>query len=265
MSPSEHQLREEIVRAGRMMYERGWIAANDGNITARLDRDRILATPAGVCKGTMLSEDLLICDNDGNRVLGDRERTTEMAMHVAIYAERPDIHAVVHAHPPTSTGFAVAGRALNLALMPELVVSLGSVPLADYGLPGTPALVEGMLPYIPKFNAILLANHGAVCYGETIPQAYARMETLEHLARIALVAELLGGPKVLPRADVERLFEARGRYGVSVPNQFEPGNPLVAEDMPDPSDKNEKEEKLEFTRQQLLALLEEALRVRGVA
>ncbi len=262
MFASESQLREEIVRAGRMMYERGWIAANDGNITARLDADRILATPAGVCKGRMAPEDLLVCDNDGNRLSGERQRTTEMGMHVAIYSARPEIRAVVHAHPPTCTGFAVAGRALNLGLMPELIVSMGSVPLAEYGLPGTPELVEGMLPYIPKFNAILLANHGAVCYGECVSQAYARLETLEHLARITLVAELLGGPKVLPRIEVQKLFDARGRYGISVPNQFETGNPLVAEDMPDPSDK---EEKFEFTRQQLLSLLEEALRVRGVA
>jgi L-fuculose-phosphate aldolase len=261
MPPSEQQLREEIICAGRMMYERGWIAANDGNITARLDRDRILATPAGVCKGRMSPEDILVCDNEGNRICGDRPRTTEMAMHVAIYSARPDIQAVVHAHPPTSTGFAVAGRALNLGLMPELIVSMGSVPLADYGLPGTPALVEGMLPYIPKFNAILLANHGAVCYGESVPQAYSRLETLEHLARITLVAELLGGAKVLPRVEVEKLFDARSRYGISVPNQFEPGNPMVAEDMPDASDKDDK---LEFTRQQLLAVIEEALRVRGL-
>jgi L-fuculose-phosphate aldolase len=182
-----------------------------------------------------------------------------MGMHVAIYEARPDIQSVVHAHPPVSTGFAVAGRALNLALMPELVVSLGSVPLADYGLPGTPALVEGMRPYIPKFNAILLANHGAVCYGESVAEAYARMETLEHLARITLVAEMLGGPKVLPRVEVEKLFAARSRYGVSVPNQFEPGSPMVAEEMPDA------EEKFEVTRQQLMALIDEALRVRGVA
>jgi L-fuculose-phosphate aldolase len=111
---------------------------------------------------------------------------------------------------------------------------------------------------VPKFNAILLANHGAVCYGENVAQAYARMETLEHLARIALVAEMLGGPRVLPRVEIEKLFEARSRYGVSVPNRFEPGSPLAAEDMPDPS------EKLEVTRQQLLALIDEALRVRGV-
>jgi L-fuculose-phosphate aldolase len=187
----------------------------------------------------MAPGDLIVCDNGGNRISGDRERTTEMGMHIAVYQARPDIRAVVHAHPPISTGFAVAGRSLNLALMPELVVSLGSVPLAEYGLPGTPALAEGMLPYIPKFNVILLANHGAVCYGESVAEAYARMETLEHLARITLVAELLGGPKVLPRAEVEKLFAARGRYGVNVPNRFEPGNPTVAEDMPDPAGREE--------------------------
>jgi L-fuculose-phosphate aldolase len=255
----EQQRREDIVRIGRMMYERGWMAANDGNITIRLDQHHILATPTGVCKGNIHAEDLLICDSDGNKISGERERTTEMAMHLAIYRMRADIHAVVHAHPPVSTGFAVAGRALNLGLMPELIVSMGSVPLADYGLPGTPALVEGMLPYVPKYDAILLANHGAVCYGENITAAYARMETLEHLARIALVAELLGGPKVLPRAEIEKLFEARERYGVRVPNRFEPGSPMAAEDMPEPS------EKFEFSRQQLLELIDEALRVRGLS
>src|SRR5579863_2807664 len=258
MPSGEQQLREDIVSTGRMMYERGWIAANDGNLTVRLDRERILATPAGVCKGRMHPEDLIVCDTAGNKIAGTGERTTEMAMHVAIYENRPDINSVVHAHPPISTGFAVAGRALNLGLMPELIVSMGSVPLAEYGVPGTPALVEGMLPYIPKYDAILLANHGAVCYGEDLAAAFARMETLEHLARITLVAELLGGPKVLPRAEIEKLFEARGRYGVRVPNRFEPGRPLAAEDLPDPG------EKFEFTRQQLLDLIDEALRVRGV-
>ena len=258
MQPREQQLRDDIVRTGRMMYERGWIAASDGNLSIRLDPTRILATPSGVCKGTMHADDLIVCDNDGTKIDGLRERTTEMAMHVAIYYARPDIHAVVHAHPPISTGFAVAGKALNLGLMPELIVTMGSVPLAEYGLPGTPALVDGMLPYVGKYNAILLANHGAVCYGQNLYQAYARMESLEHMARIALVAELLGGPKVLPRVEIEKLFDARQRYGVQVPNHYEQGNPLAAEDMPDPA------EKLEVTRQQLLSLIDEALRVRGV-
>lgn len=258
MQQSIEKLREDIACIGRRMYERGWMAASDGNLTIRLDSGEILATPSGVCKGYLKPEDLIVCDSRGEKLEGQGSRTTEMAMHVAIYDARPDIQAVVHAHPPISTGFAVAGKALNLGLMPELIVTMGSVPLAEYGLPGTPALVEGMLPYLPKFNAILLANHGAVCYGESIDQAYARMETLEHLARITLVAEMLGGPRVLPRAEVEKLFAARARYGIEVPNSMEPGNPLTAEDLP------ERGEKLEATRQQILAMVEEALRVNGL-
>src|SRR5258708_26287120 len=119
---------------------------------------------------------------------------------------RRAIKAVVHALPPVSTGYATAGRTLNLALLPEVVIGLGCVPLADYGLPGTPALTEPMLPFIPKYDAILMANHGAVCYGEDVHKAYYKMETMEHFARISLVAELLGGAKALPRAEVDKLF-----------------------------------------------------------
>ena len=254
----EQQGREEIVRVGRMMYDRGWIASTDGNISVRLDGERILATPTGVCKGSMTPDDPIICDLEGARLSGTRHCTSEMPMHVAVYKERPDIRAVVHAHPPTATGFAVAGKALNLGVLPELIVSFGSVPLADYGLPGTPALVEGMLPFIGNYNAILLANHGAVAYAEDLTNAFGRMETVEHLARIMVVAETLGGPKLLPRSEIAKLFEARERYGVRVPNQFEPGNPVAAEDLP------EEDEKFEITRRELMAIIDEALRVRGM-
>jgi L-fuculose-phosphate aldolase len=258
MHKTEDQLREEILHVGRMMFEKGWIAANDGNITARLDDERILATPTGVSKGLMRAEDLILCNLHGDKLCGERERTSEIAMHLLIYRMRPDIRSVVHAHPPVATGFAVAGRGLNLALLPEVVISLGSVPLADYGLPGTPALTEGMLPYIPKYDALLMANHGAVAYAEDVYRAYFRMETVEHFARITLVAELLGGAKVLPRTEVQKLFDSRTRYGVQSRNRLEPGSPLTAEDMPEPS------EKIEITREQLLAIIDEALKVRGV-
>jgi len=190
-------------------YAKGWVASNDGNISIRLDQDRILATPTGVSKGMMKPEDLIICNMRGEKIEGTRERTSEIAMHTTVYSLRPDVQAVVHSHPPLSTGFAVAGRSLNVAICPEVVVGLGCVPLAEYGLPGTPALTDGMLPYIPKFDALLMANHGAVCYGEDVFQAYFKMETVEHIARITLVAELLGGPKVLPRAEVDKLLDAR--------------------------------------------------------
>jgi L-fuculose-phosphate aldolase len=258
MPKTEHQYREDIVKVGRLVFEKGWIAASDGNVTVRLEDDRILSTPTGVCKGMMHPEDLILCDLDGNKLCGERERTTEMGMHLTIYKMRPDVRGIVHAHPPVATGFAVAGRALNLGILPEVVFVLGSVPLVEYGLPGTPALTEGMLPYIPKYDALLMANHGVVTYGSDVFQAYSRMDIVEHFARITLVAELLGGPKVLPRVEIQKLFASRARYHVQSFNYFEPGCPMAAEDMPEAA------EKIQITREDLLAMIDEALKVRGV-
>jgi L-fuculose-phosphate aldolase len=178
-------------------------------------------------------------------------------MHLTIYTARPDVVAVTHAHPPVATGFAVAGRPLNLGTLPEVIVSLGAVPLAEYGLPGTPALSEALLPYLANYDAILLANHGVVTYADDLQRALFHLDTVEHTARITLVAELLGGPRVLPRAGIQQLFEARRRYGVSSRNRYEPGWPVAAEDIPDAK------EKLEITRDELLALIDEALKVRS--
>jgi L-fuculose-phosphate aldolase len=230
---TEQELRHKIVRVGRLMFEKGWVAANDGNITVRLDDDRILATPSGVSKGMMRPEDLIVCDMEGRKIRGNRGCTSEIGMHLTVYQMRPDVRAVVHAHPPYATGFAVAGRALDLAVLPEVILGLGSVPLAEYGLPGTPALSAGMLPFIPRYDAMLLANHGAVAYGGDVFQAFFRLDTVEHSARITLIAELLGGPKVLPRVEIQKLFDARGRYGLESRNRFEAGSPVSAEDLTD--------------------------------
>ena len=258
MVKTERELRHDIVKVGRLVFEKGWVAANDGNISIRLDEERILATPTGVSKGMMHPDDLIIVDYEGNKIEGRKERTSEIAMHLTIYGMRPDIRAVVHAHPPVATGFATAGKALNLALLPEVVIGLGCVPLADYGLPGTPELTDPMLPYIPKYDAILMGNHGAVCYGEDVMRAFFRMETLEHFARITLVAELVGGPKVLPKVEVDKLFDSRTRYGVKARAGVEPGCPVVLEDI------GNGQEKYEVTRDELIALVDEALRARGV-
>lgn len=258
MAKTERELRQDIVDIGRLVYQKGWVAANDGNLSIRLDTDRVLCTPTGVSKGMMHADDLIICDMQGNKLEGRKERTSEIAMHMTIYGLRPDVRSVVHAHPPVATGFAAAGRALNLALLPEVVIGLGCVPLAEYGLPGTPELTEPMLPYIPKYDAILMGNHGAVCYGEDVYRAFFRMETLEHFARITLVAELLGGPRVLPKIEVDKLFDSRTRYGVKSRSGVEPGCPVVAEDLGG-------EDKFEVTRSELIALVDEALRARGVA
>ena len=255
MPLTEKEHRQNIVEVGRMVYAKGWVAANDGNISIRLDQNRILATPTGISKGRMQADDLIICDLNGDKIEGRRERTSEIAMHTTVYRLRPDVQAVVHSHPPVSTGFAVAGKALNLAILPEVVIGLGCVPLAGYGLPGTPALTEGMLPYIPKYDALLMANHGAVCYGEDVFKAYFKMETLEHVARITLVAELLGGPKVLPRAEVQKLFDSRVRYGIAARSNVEPGCPLVAEDL-----EQLQSDRFWVTRNELIALVDEAVR-----
>jgi L-fuculose-phosphate aldolase len=222
--------REDLVRVCRLMYEKGWVAANDGNVSMRLPENRILCTPTSISKGMVNAADLIVCDLNGNKLEGHRERTSEIAMHNTIYCMRPDVGAVVHAHPPVATGFATAGRALDKALLPEVVIHLGAVPLASYGLPGTPALTEGMIPLIPSYDALLMENHGCVSYGADVWQAYFRMEMVEHFARITFVAEMLGGARPLPREEVEKLFNARSRYNVSSPARMQPGMPIVAED-----------------------------------
>jgi L-fuculose-phosphate aldolase len=257
MPTTEKEYREAICDVGRLMYQKGWVAANDGNISVRLGKDRLLATPTGISKGMMKPEDLIVCDCFGNKIEGKRERTTEILMHTTIYDMRPDVMAVVHAHPPVSTGFAVAGRPLNQALLPEVIIGLGCVPLAEYGLPGTPELTEPMKPYIPTYDALLMANHGAVCYGDDLYKAYFKMETLEHFARIALVAELLGGAKVLPKTEVDKLFDSRSRYGIKSRAHVEPGCPVVAEDFAGSG------ETYLVTRDELIALVDEAVRARG--
>ncbi|MGA8028173.1 MAG: class II aldolase/adducin family protein [Bryobacteraceae bacterium] len=236
MTKTEQERRQDLIRVCRTIYEKGWVAMNDGNVSIRLDRDRILCTPTGISKGLIEQDDLIVCDMNGNQVEGHRERTSEIAMHVTIYSLRADVFSVVHAHPPVATGFAVAGRALDKALLPEVIIQLGAVPLASYGLPGTPALSEGMLPFIPHYDALLLENHGCTCYGRDVWEAFFRMEMVEHFARITFVAEMLGGARPLPREEVEKLFAARGRYNVDSRARMDPGMPLVAEDILQPQD-----------------------------
>jgi len=204
---------------------------NDGNVSIRLDDNRLLCTPTAVSKGMVEADDLIVCDMEGKKVEGKREGTSEIAMHITVYRMRPDVRSVVHAHPPVATGFATAGRALDKALLPEVIIHLGAVPLASYGLPGTPALSESMLPYIPQYDALLLENHGCTTYGSDVWQAFFRMEMVEHFARITFVAEMMGGARPLPREQVEKLFAARRRYNVSSKASMEPGMPLVAEDV----------------------------------
>jgi L-fuculose-phosphate aldolase len=209
---SERQYRREIVHFGRALHERGYVAAMDGNLSVRLDEQRILATPTSMCKGAMRPSDLVIVDMEGRRLGGRREVSSEIAMHLQIYKLRPDVRGVVHAHPPTATGFAAAGMALNQPLVCEVVIGLGSIPLAKYGTPGTPELTEGLEPLIPQYDAILMSNHGVVSYGADLQYAYMKMETVEHFAQIALVTHLLGRQQPLSSQELEKLMVARSKY-----------------------------------------------------
>jgi L-fuculose-phosphate aldolase len=206
---SEHEYRLEILRIGKMLHERGLIAATDGNISLRLNDGSILSTPTCISKGMMSVEDLVVVDMHGRRLCGFRDVSSEIAMHMTIYRMRPDIYAVVHAHPPTATGFAACGLALDQALISEVLLSLGDVPLARYATPGTSELSEALEPFIPDHDAVLMANHGVVTYGADLMQAYLNMETVEHFAKIALVVKQLGCEHPLAADQVSRLLEMR--------------------------------------------------------
>ncbi len=198
---SDRQYREEIVRFGRMLHERGFVAATDGNLSVRLDQRRILATPTSMSKGMMRASDLVIVDMKERRIAGRRDVSSEIGMHLLIYRLRSDVRGVVHAHPPTATGFAASGLALNQPLVCEGVIGLGCIPLARYGTPGTPELTNALEPLVSQYDVILMANHGVVAYGEDLSHAYMKMETVEHFARIALVAHLLGHQQLLSAQD----------------------------------------------------------------
>src|ERR1700693_244818 len=208
----EARYRREIVSLGRMLHERGYVAAMDGNLSVRLGKGRVLSTPTAMSKGMMRPSDMVIVDSDGHRVAGRRDVSSEIAMHLLIYKLRPDVQAVVHAHPPTATGFAAAGMALNKPLVCEVVIGLGSIPLAKYGTPGTPELSKSLEPLIPEYDAILMSNHGVVAYGADLQQAYMKMETVEHFAQIALVTHLLGRQQPLNSQELEKLMIARSKY-----------------------------------------------------
>jgi L-fuculose-phosphate aldolase len=217
MTTVESPLRADIVEVGRRMYARGYTASNDGNISVRLGSDRLLMTPKGVCKGFMTPDMMCVTDLEGRKVQGDRDPSSEMLMHLEVYRQRPDVQAVVHAHPPTATGFAVAGIPLDRAVLAEVVTTLGSIPIAQYATPSTSELPAAVRKYIKAHDGMLLANHGALTVGGDLFSAYFKMETIEHFAKISLVARLLGRENVISREEVERLQALRGSYGIAAP------------------------------------------------
>ena len=205
--------RELICRVGGLLYDRGYAAANDGNLSVRVGEDRLLITPSGVSKGRMTPDMLLVTDLDGQVVEGDRHPSSETKMHLMVYRRRPDAGAVVHAHPPVSTAFAVCRRGLETPYLAELAAGLGTVPCTpSFAMLSTDEVPESIAPYLPDHNAVLLANHGALAWGADLWEAFDRLETVEHTAKIVLNAEALGGGVPLTAEEVARLQSLRGMY-----------------------------------------------------
>lgn len=203
---SVFQLRRDMAEIGRRLYERGLIVAAEGNISARLSDGGILITPAGMCKGRMAPDDLVVIDPSGRKRQGARLASSEWQMHAAALAQRPDIGACVHAHPPYATAFAVAGVPLAECVLPEVIATLGSVPLAPYAAPSTAAVGESLEKYIERFDAFLLKNHGVLTLGPDLESAFRKMETVERLAQIVHLARSLGAVDTLSCGDVEHLL-----------------------------------------------------------
>lgn len=283
----EEQLRLEVVETGRRLAARGYVPSTDGNISVRIDDQRLLATPRSVSKGFLTPDMLVITDYSGRKLVGERDASSELLMHLAVYADRPDVQAVVHAHPPVATGFAVAGIALDRAVLAEVVTTLGSIPIADYGTPSTAELPATIRKFIKAHDGVLLANHGALSVGRDLHAALCKMETIEHFALISLVARVLGRERVLSREEVGRLQGLRGTYGIAAPAPIcadtvlgelsdpatcqvvrapaVPGARLVNERLPDlwdesPGDDGSGDAEIRLTYRELAALIEEAVR-----
>lgn len=256
--------RKLIVEVGKLLYERSYVVAFDGNVSIRLDENTVLATPTMTSKGRMTEDCLALTDLDG-KPLSDKRASSELAMHLLIYKMRPDIHAVCHAHPAHGTAFAVAGLAIDKPILSEVVLTLGCVPLTGYGTPSTDELTDAMKPFVPHHNALLMANHGAVAYGEHLWQAFDRLETLEHTAKIAILAKALGGANDLPDGAVEKLIEIREKAGFLGKNARCQACGYLHEakiacdlDVNYPAANNSNGQKIALSREELIELLSQA-------
>lgn len=214
---SEMDIKIEMCEIGKRVYNRGMVAANDGNFSVKLSDKEFLCTPTGVSKGFMTPEYICKVDTEGNVIEANEgfKPSSEIKMHMRVYKEREDVNAVVHAHPMYATTFAVCGLPLTEPIMPEAVLSLGTVPLAKYGTPSTMEIPDAVSEYLPYYDAVLLENHGALSYADSLMGAYHKMESLEFYARLLYQAKMLGGPKELTDEQVKRLYGMRRQYGLT--------------------------------------------------
>lgn len=210
-------IKQQICDIGRRIYDRGFCAANEGNLSFRVGDNEVLCTPSIFCKGFMQPDDICLVDMEGNQLAGKRKRTSEVLMHLAIMKARPELKAVVHCHPPHATAFAVAGEPIPAGLIPEVEIFLGEVPTAPYALPGTPALGESILPFVDKANVVLMANHGTVSYDADLERAYWWTEILDNYCKMLLHAHQLGRIQFLPRDQARELVDVKYRWGMDDP------------------------------------------------
>ncbi|HIS04581.1 MAG TPA: class II aldolase/adducin family protein [Candidatus Fimenecus stercoravium] len=211
------ETREVMCDICHKMWQLGWVAANDGNLSVRLPNGNFLATPTGISKSFITPEKLVVIDADGNVLEAENgyRPSSEIKMHLRCYKEREDVGAVLHAHPPTATGYAVAHVPLDRYTMIETVAAIGSIPVTPYGTPSTYEVPDAIAPYLQEHDVLLLANHGALTVGADAITAYYRMETLELFAKISLTAHLLGGEKEISEENIQKLIDLRKYYGIT--------------------------------------------------
>jgi L-fuculose-phosphate aldolase len=217
MNNNVHKLKEEICDIGRRIYNKGFAAGNDGNITFRLGENEVLCTPTMISKGFMKPTDMCTVDMQGNQLSGTRKRTSEVLLHLAIMKERPDVKSVVHCHPPHATAFAVAREPIPQCVLPEVEVFLGDVPITKYETPGGQHFADTILPFVKKSNVIILANHGTVSFGETVEKAYWWTEILDAYCRILMLARDLGKVNYFNEEKTRELLALKSKWGYTDP------------------------------------------------
>ena len=217
MMQNEFEIKKQMCEIGKRVYDRGMVAANDGNFSVKLNDNEFLCTPTGVSKGFMTPEYICKVDAEGNVIQANKgyRPSSEIKMHMRVYRERPDVKSVVHAHPLYATSFAIAGIPLTQPIMPEAVITLGCVPIAKYGAPSTMEIPDAIEEYLQSFDAVLLENHGALSYSDSLLSAYYKMESLEFYARLLYQANVLGGPQEFNEAQVQQLYDIRRQMGMT--------------------------------------------------
>lgn len=204
--------RDEICKVCHLLYERGYVVSNDGNVSVRVDENKVLITPSGVSKGRITADMLVLCDLDGNVLDGDRYPSSESAMHFMVMKERCDVNSVVHAHPPMSTAFAVCHKALDRPYLTEMISGLGEVPVTEFAMPSTEQVPNSVKPFVKDHNAVLLANHGSIAWGENIWQAFDRLETVEQTAKVFYYVDQMGTGVEFSQAQRDQLAGMTGFY-----------------------------------------------------